>query len=280
MTGVVTKTYDALGSDYAGNTHRTTQFLYALQDSFLNAALQSVQARRENTKPLGAMDVLVVGAGSTGNARQVTGVVNERAGVDNTSLNPDRITYLDLSKGALDALIESYADTMSRSGGIRIPGTFVQGDALELSMLFGGARFDVILGGLCDHILPWQQFFEEVQHSLKENGAFICTYPARGIFEVIRREIYGIPIDKTRFRVGDSQYVLDSLALDTEQLAAMLHTAGFKTTVISDIMYSPDDESSWVTQVSHPSQTILEAAQRIRKPLEDIPILVGGVGLK
>lgn len=281
MLDQITITYDKLGGDYYSNSHSTTKCMYLLQDTFMTASV--VSTRKFNPKLLSEMEVLVAGAGSTGNSRQVTsgGLDDSRESNDQT-LDPHRITYLDISRQALTALYNDHAETLLKCGGY-VPGKFVQGDASRLDGIFKKGSFDVVIAGLCDHILPWTAFFDGVKYVLRKNGALITTYPAKEIFTTIREKIYGIPSDKTRFVVDDQELMLDSLSVTDTGLEEMYRSAGFRNIQTIDIFHQNDlnqEQPFLKAQGYQPSKTLQEAAELISKSLEQIPILVGGIRSK
>lgn len=281
MTNIAT-VYDSIAENYFSDNHLTTKFLYLIQDFFMSNAVLSV--KKYNPKLLKDMNVLVAGAGSTGNSRQTTGVLDKLRGIEDSSLDCEKITYLDISKGALASLSHGHYEAISKHGlGTHIPGKFVQGDARELCDLFGENAFDIVLAGLCDHIEPWQLFFKEVYLVLRENGAFITTYPAKEIFKTIRENIYRIPSNKTRFKNGENTFILESVIVDVNELKEMYESFCFRHVQTTNINHSDkyvEEQPFLRAQNYAPSPTIVKAATIIGKPLEEIPVLTGGLGFK
>src|SRR3989338_2521027 len=91
----VGRIYDELGERYL--EHATTKFFYELQEAALRKSI--LVARDRVGVVLERMKVLNVGPGPEGNSRLMTGALNEG------SFLPWNITYLDLSKNALDTYL-------------------------------------------------------------------------------------------------------------------------------------------------------------------------------
>ena len=283
MNTSIDEVYDLLADSYLSEQHSTTKFLYLIQDKPLTDLVASV--RKHNKLPLGFLEVLVVGAGPTGNSRQTTSgeIPGARDIPKDEALDYDKITYLDISKRTLEYLRGSHAETIFSCGGMYVPGRFVIGNALELSQMFLEYSFDIILAGMCDHIDSQEKFYSEAMKVLGKNGALITTYPAKELNTVIREEIYNISSDQTRFIIKGREYKLPSKIVTNKELKEMYLDSGFDHITTKNIYFKRsqvEKDPFLKSQDCKPSETVLKAAKMLKKRLDRIPILVGGIGFK
>jgi SAM-dependent methyltransferase len=256
--------YDAIGIDYLSKKHRTVRYFNAIQCvSIINTLREHAW---NNQRCLEELDVLNIGVGNGQHRGQLCGSLCDALSAGERVLH-DRMTDFDISEVMLQSAFKGDNEsTLPRQ---------VLGDAVELSGYFAPESFDIALAALCDHIKDQKRMYAEVLKVLRPGGVFIVTYPHKGLMTTIRRDIYGIDPAFTRFTIENRNYTVPAYAPLPEDVEDLFHDAGFKNVVCKNLYHSALHHHDRLV-----SDTVRKAGQIIGKSVDEIPILVMGVGTR
>ena len=309
--------YNQLGNEYYSSMHKTVEFFNRVQEGVLKNFLLTAQSKL--SIPFQEMKVLNVGPGTEGNNSLMMGRPDQQGHGKDAGFNPRNITYLDISAGALQSLQSELRKTVERYGGVvmsqywdsfdRIPldqrrelraeymrgsqerkekiirlanldvvdddqlGIYIVGDGQKLEASLQENTQDIVFAALCDHIPDQRMFFEQAQRVLRHGGALITSYPATELNKAIREKIYGIDANSTRFMIDGKPHLLPSRTVTQEELLSMYEQVGFEDVLTEDVLFNSGLEFE-------PSETIKKGMSLVGKSIEQIPILVSGVGFK
>lgn len=258
--------YDHLATGYLSPGRRSTTTVFReLQHIPIREFLYEASRRIDY---FSAMKYLVVGAGPVGNIDEL--ISNHRcigSYLDETDAR--NITYLDASPVILGLCREAVSSTVRQLCRHWDPGHFVNGLAEALENFIPCSSYDVVLAALCDHFVP-DEFFRSSMKVLKPGGGLITTYPAAQINGVVREKIYNIPATHTRFVIDGEDRLVPSHLMTEASLQELYARHGFEQICVKGIACGAHE----------PSETLMQAAQMIDRPLESLPILIAGCGYK
>ena len=255
--------YDALAGNYLSpGRNSTTTFFRNIQRSEIACFIR--KACEKANRYYGDSKLLIVGAGPQGNFEEYSNL-HRLVGPLLDEIDTRNVTHLDASASMLSVCQEYVSSQLS---GLRL-GTFVKGTAEQLTCAIEPSSQDVIVGALCDHFTQ-DDFFREAWCALKPGGALITTFPADGINRVIREQLYGIDSGYTRFMLNGNPVLVPSQLMTSVNLLEL-----YKAQSFVDVQTKSVRAGNFV-----PSQTILTATEHLTDPLEDVPILIAGVGFK
>jgi len=208
--------------------------------------------------------VLIVGIGnSRAHLRQISWWIDPYA------VKPWLIDLFDTSPIMLEVATLRAAISKRNIHGFRI-----LGDANHLGEYFKENSYDFVLAPLCDHIENQDSFFEGAYKILNENGVLMTTYPGKELQHAIRRHIYHIDVNKTRFIIDGKNYEVPSKLYSSEELAEFYKRKGFVDVEIYSISSGPDIDKYCVTP------TILKGCKIIGKTTRRATIVTMGTGRK
>jgi SAM-dependent methyltransferase len=258
--------YDDLAANYLSPGRRSTTTVFReIQRSPIREMLLKVG---RTVGYFSEMKYLIVGAGPLGNlydwlpSHQLIGHYLDE-------VDPSHPTYVDASPVILEHCRRFVSDKLSVLAPSSAIGEFVCGFAEALTKQVPRASQHVVIAGLCDHFQT-DVFFRECADVLRPGGVLITTFPADTINATIRREIYKIPETYTRFMVDGEVRLVPSRLMNTEALSQCYLRHGFKKVRATNVMLDGYE----------PSPTLLDASQRLGQSLQDLPILVAGIGYK
>jgi len=264
--------YDAFGDNYYSPKHRTIRYFNAIQTLPIRIAFSEQASFLD--KPLEDLDILNIGVGNGQHCEQLCLPIYSTAFGERVRW--DKITDLDISTTMLAAAKRNYPSIGWQNKSGEGEPKQVVGDALELSDLFPADSFDIVLAGLCDHVEDQRLMYREVLKVLRPDGRFIATYPHRQLMTTIRRDIYGIDPEFTRFLIGGKNYLVPSYTPEPEDIEKLLRGSGFKVVrcenLHHDLRFDYHNQSL--------SNTVKQAQEKMDRPLEEVPILVIGIGRK
>ncbi|MDD5110479.1 MAG: methyltransferase domain-containing protein [Patescibacteria group bacterium] len=269
--------YDLLAKSYGTNAHRTIEFFQGVQRmAILRACLW--QTKRLG-KTLEELDVLTVGVGN-GEQRRTLCILC--LGLFHQRIKDSRLVELDISSEMLRVARQLHprgTDYLKKYEDGKAP-TQIRGDAV--STVLPNGSFDVVIGALIDHIPNQPKLYRNVFETLRPNGMFVVTYPHRRLMKVIRKDIYGIPIDQTRFVVDGREYCVPSLTLLPTEIKALMRDAGFAVSTCKALrLYDGWYPDVFDHHPQHPfSPTVWRAHKLMRVRPSRIPVLSFAVGQK
>lgn len=234
----VEQIYDGMAESY--NSHKTSSYFSHLQD--IPIAHSLIERFGNDRRDL---DTLVVGVGDV-----KTHLKQLSHELDPFSVPLTNITLLDISARMLEKYNHRFGKPVKR----------IKGDANTLNYYFENSSFDVILAALCDHIEDQKGFYRQCHELLKPKGLLITTYPHPELMRTIRKDIYGIEEDQTKFLVDDSEYLVPSSLYSATELKDLFETNGFVNVGIQEIDGNSGAASLTVQQAcllmgKEPSQT-------------------------
>lgn len=213
--------YNELAKSYGTDAHKTTKLFHGTQRLAILLACRRTAATLG--KRLEELDVLTIGVGD-GQQRRDLCILS--LGIYGQRIKDSRLTELDISAGMLQVAGQLHprdTDYLAKYEDGRLPRQ-IQGDALTAAL--PDNSFDVVVGALIDHIPNQPALYSKVVGALRPKGVFVVTYPHRRLMEVIRREIYGIPVNRTRFIIRGKPYLIPSLALLPADASRFMRQAG------------------------------------------------------
>lgn len=255
--------YDELSGNYLSpGRNSTTTFFRNIQHKPINNFLREVF--KKTGWYYGDSKLHIVGAGPEGNFEEFISI-HRLVGPLLDEVDTRSVTYLDASAVMLAVCQEHISNRYSR---LR-QGMFLKARAEELSSVVEENSQHIVLGALCDHF-DQDEFFREAWKVLKPGGALITTFPADGINRVVREQLYGISSAHTRFVLKGEPVLIPSQLMTTARLSRLYNATTFADVQTKEVK----------TGVHAPSQTVLEAAKLLAEPVEEIPILIAGLGFK
>lgn len=273
----VRRVYDILGQEYNSRAHQTVHFFHGVQR--LAIMLACIKQAQHLQMQLDEVDVLNVGVGDGQQRRDLCILCKA---LYNQRVKDSRLVDLDVSEVMLKVASQLYPDDeqyLNRYEDGRKVRQIV-GDATVVSIPF--SSFDIIIGALVDHIVDQEALYRQVYQALRPRGIFIVTYPHRNLMKVIRRKIYGIDIDYTRFIISGREYLLPSCAFSQRDVRQLMRKTGFWVSTCRTLRL----RDGWYPEVfkhhsEHPfSPTMWKAKKLMGLRPSQIPVLTFSVGQK
>jgi len=265
VSELTAEVYDKIAREYS--QHATSNYLDMVQWIPIECILDDLIGPDRRDKKF-----LLVGIGDMRqHLRQMLDLEDSRQKLKlddaNNVIDRKNITLFDISPNILN----TNATKMSSYG------RSVLGDASYLGAYFPEGSFDFVLGFLCDHIADQDGFFEGGYKILKEHGVLMTTYPGKELQYAIRKGIYNIDVNMTRFQLNGKQYFLPSKLYTLKELYEFYKRKGFGDVSVSG--WCGDDGDDLIID-EKVTPTILQGYKIIGKSTKTTNIVTMGIGGK
>ncbi|MFQ5620800.1 MAG: class I SAM-dependent methyltransferase [Candidatus Nanoarchaeia archaeon] len=252
--------YDAFGAEYFSRNHRTILYFNMIQAFPIRIAFS--QCARDSGRKLEDLDVLNIGVGNGQHCEQLCSPIYKHAMGERVRW--DKMTDFDISYAMLEAAKRYYpSEAWTEKTGEKPPKQ-VQGDVLGLSSLLQDEQFNIALAALCDHIEDQEGMYREIWKVLRPGGRVITTYPHKQLMTTIRRDVYGIDPDYTRFTIDGKVHKVRSHILTPEDIAVYLQNTGFDIVDTVNLFH----DHSFKLHSMYVSNTVRKALKALNMPLE------------
>lgn len=268
----IKKVYDEFGYSYYSREHKTIGYFNMIQAFTIRIAFSEQASFLK--KKLEEVDVLNIGVGNGQHCEQLCLPIYKHAMGERVRW--DRITDFDISSVMLEAAKRYYPNKKWQKENKEGEPKQIQGDVLYLSDYVSSESFDIVLAGLCDHIQDQETMYNEILKVLKPKGILITSYPHKDLMTNIRKDIYQIDPSFTRYDIRGKMYLVPSLTVYPKDITDLFVKTGFEV-VKSENLYH---NINFDLHNDSLSDTVKKAQKIQNKKLEDIPILVFGVGRK
>ncbi len=265
--------YDALAQEYYSDKHKTIRFFRGVQRGMLFSGI--VKHAFGLNRKIGDIDILNLGSGPGQNRSDLCiylqCLVQDR-------ISDHRLHEVDISDAMLRkawALLPDQTFYQRIEHTDRYP-VLVKCDIAELDKYFKPGSYDMILALLCDHVQEQDKMYELAYSTLRPSGAFIVTYPHRELMTIIRREMLNTDIHHTVFEVDDKRHVLWSQPMAGSDLEQLFSGSGFDSWDCRDVCL----QDGFYYQDEKVSPTVQKAFELSGRPVDKIPILAYGFGMK